>query len=181
MVKNHMSWHRGVDLLAIYNGASEPNLIIHVAGMVHTTVGSAPAGMVLIHPDPDAAPELMGFISPVPAVGAYFGPRIFTGTPFEKAPVMRAEIHVAEIEGDLTARIEVGDHLIELRLSELGDLAVVNREPGGFTPFTQQVLEAPAGKARVTVNGQELDVTIAEKGLSGGAGAVSSPAGIYSR
>lgn len=77
-----------MDLLGIYNGASEPDLIVHVAEMVHTPVGSAPSGMILIHPDPEAPPELVGFISPVPAVGAYFGPRIFAGTPFEEAPVM---------------------------------------------------------------------------------------------
>jgi hypothetical protein len=181
MIQNYMSWQGGVDLLGTYNGAMDPNLIIHVAEMVHTPVGSAPAGMILLHPDPKSAPEMMGFISPVPAVGAYFGPRIFTGTPFEEAPVLKADLSIKEIDHVLTATLEVEGRTIVCSLSDFGDLEMVNRGPAGMAPFSQQVLEAPARSATVTVDGDALDVTIARQGLSGGPGAVSSPAGIYSR
>jgi hypothetical protein len=176
-----MSWEGGVDLLGIFNGASEPNLIVHVARMVNTPVGSAPAGMILIQADPAGPPDVMGFVCPDPEVGAYFGPRIFAGTPFEKAPVLEAQITVME-EGDaLTSTVEVGGKTIVCRLSDLGALDSINREPRGMTPFSQQVLEAPAGNAEVTIDGSPVEVIIPPQGMSGGAGAVSSPAGIYSR
>jgi hypothetical protein len=181
MVENYMSWEGGVDLLGIYNGASEPNLIVHVARMVHTPVGSAPAGMILLQPDGAAPPEVMGFVCPDPAVGAYFGPKIFGGTPFESAPVLEASISVSEEGGVLTSTVEVAGKTIVCALSDLGDMESINRDPGGMSPFSQQVLEAPAGSASVTIDGEAVEVAVAPVGLAGGAGAVSSPAGIYSR
>jgi hypothetical protein len=181
MVENYMSWEGGVDLLGLFNGASEPNLIVHVARMVNTPVGSAPAGMILVQSDPGAPPELMGFVSPDPAVGAYFGPKIFAGTPFENAPVLEAQISVSQDCDTLTSIVEVGGRTIVCKLSSLAALESLNRAPGGMTPFSQQVLEAAAGSAEVSIDGQAIEVTVPATGLSGGAGAVSSPAGIYSR
>lgn len=181
MIENYMSWEGGVDLLGLCNGASEPNVIVHVARMVHTPVGSAPAGMILLQTDPNSPPELMGFVSSDPQVGAYFGPKIFAGTPFENAPVLDAAITIAEENGTVTSTVVVGGKTIVCKLSSLGNLAAIDRDPGGMTPFFQQVLEANSQEASVTVDGQLLDLTVPEKGLSGGAGAVFTPAGIYSR
>ena len=59
-----MSWEGGVDLVAVTApGLEMPNVIVHVARMVHTPVGSAPAGSVLWQPDPAAAPVVCGFVS----------------------------------------------------------------------------------------------------------------------
>lgn len=50
-VKQWMSWDGGVDLVAVTSaGLSMPNVIVHVARMVHTPVGSVsiiipPAGI----------------------------------------------------------------------------------------------------------------------------------------
>ena len=181
MIENYMSWEGGVDLVGLCNCALEPNVIIHIARMVHTPVGSAPAGMILLQTDPNGAPELMGFVSPDAEVGGYFGPKIFGGTPFENAPVLDARISVSEDAGALTATIEVEGFQIVCSLSSFGKLAAVDRNPGEMTPFFQQVLEAESNFATVTVDGNPLEVTIPEKGLSGGSGAVSTPAGIYSR
>ena len=181
MVENYMSWEGGVDLLGMVSGASEPNLIVHVARMVHTPVGSAPAGMILLQPDAGAPPEVMAFVSPDPAVGAYFGPKIFAGTPFENAPVMEAQITISEEGGVLTSTVEVDRKTIVCSLADLGALESINREPGGMSPFSQQVLEAAAGTSTVSVDGELLELVVSAQGLSGGPGAVSSPAGIYSR
>lgn len=181
MVENYMSWEGGVDLLGFINGASEPNLIVHLARMVHTPVGSAPAGMILFQPDAGAPPEIMGFVSSDPAVGAYFGPKIFAGTPFENAPVLESQITITDEGGVLTSTVEVGGKTIVCVLSDLAPLESVNRVPAGMSPFTQQVLEAAAGSATVSIDGSPIEVAVAPQGLSGGAGAVSSPAGIYSR
>ena len=119
MVEDYMSWEGGVDFLGIFNGASEPNLIVHVARMVNTLVGSAPAGMIMVQPDSGAPPKVMGFISQDPAVGAYVGPKIFAGTPFENAPVLEAQITVMKgDDGSLISTIEVGGKTITCGLSD---------------------------------------------------------------
>ena len=49
---NWMSWQDGVDLVAVTDPSlTQPNVIIHVAGVVHTPFGTAPSGMVLYQPD----------------------------------------------------------------------------------------------------------------------------------
>ncbi|MDB4438298.1 hypothetical protein N9195_01775 [bacterium] len=149
--------------------------------MVHTPVGSAPAGMILVQSDSGAPPELMGFVSSDLAVGDYFGPNIFAGTPFENAPVLEAQISISQDGDTLTATVEVGGKTIVCMLSSPDGLEAINREPGAMTLFSQQVLEGAAGSAEVSIDGEAVDVSVAQTGLSGGAGAVSSPAGIYSR
>ena len=181
MIENYMSWEGGVDLVGLCNGASEPNLIVHLARVVHTPVGSAPAGMIFYQPDPNGAPELLGFVSSDPSVGAYFGPKIFAGTPFENAPFLQANITIEETGGTLTSTVEVEGRRIVCELFSLGNLTSMNRDPSEMTPFFQQVLEATAGKVTVSIDGESIQVSVPEKGLSGGAGAVSSPAGVYSR
>lgn len=176
-----MSWVGGVDLVGMTEGAEQPNYIIHVASWVTTPLGSGPAGMILIQPDPSGPPELMGFISSNPETGAYFGPKIFAGTPFENAPVLEADISVDSTPDSVTSRIKIGDQEIVCVLSKLGELEKIEREPGAMTPFSQQGLEAPAGEAKLTINGKEVPVTVPPIGITGGPGAVSTPAGIYAR
>ena len=94
-VTNWMSWEGGVDLVAMTAaGLPMPNIIVHVARMVHTPVGSAPAGMILYQPDPKGAPVVMGFVSSDAKLAAYVGPKIFAGTPFEKAPALTGTIEI---------------------------------------------------------------------------------------
>ncbi|YCM44960.1 hypothetical protein V2O64_02870 [Verrucomicrobiaceae bacterium 227] len=181
MISNYMSWSGGVDLVGICNGAQQPNIIVHVARMVHTPAGSAPAGMILIQSDPAGAPELMGFISSDPAVGAYFGPKIFAGTPFQDAPVLDAKITIDEGEDSVTSTIEVAGRKIICVLSGLGDLERIEREPGAMTPFFQQGLEAKASQATLEVDGVKIEITVPAIGITGGPGAVTSPAGTYAR
>jgi hypothetical protein len=181
-ITNWMSWEAGVDLVAAtQEGLPMPNVIIHVARMVHTPAGSAPAGMVLYQPDPSAAPAVMGFVSPDAKVAAYFGPAIFAGTPFEQAPVLEAAIEIETSADRATARVTVGGHIFEVALTGLAALERINRAPGGMTPFTQDVLEAVAGSVSLKVDGTPVAVTIPPVGISGGAAAVSAPAGIYAR
>lgn len=177
MIQNYMSWDRGVDLVGICNGAEQPNVIVHVAKMVHTPVGSAPSGMILFQPDPGAAPEVMGFISSDPAVGAYFGPAIFAGTPFENAPVLEASISVEEKEGSVTSIVEVAGKTIVCVLSELGAVEKIDRAPGGMSPFHQQGLEAAAATAWLEIDGVVIDLVVPPIGITGGPGAVFRPLG----
>ena len=173
---NHwMSWEGGVDLLgATAVGLLMPNAIIHVARVVHTPRGSCPAGMVFWQPDPAAAPALFGFIATDPAIGAYFGPTLFAGTPFEKAPVLTAKISITIGADAGSARIEVAGHLIETALGGLAPQVLVDRAPGGMAPFRTQGVERQAGSATLRIDGRDI-------ALASTAGSLVSPTGIYGR
>jgi len=177
-----MAWEGGVDLVALTRtGLSMPNVIVHVARVVHTPAGSAPSGMIFWQPDPAAPPAVMGFISTNPTVGAYFGPKIFAGTPFEGAPVLTAAIEI-ETGGDFVgAKITVAGHVFQTRLSSLQPAVLVQRAPGGMTPFTQQGVEATATRAQLWVDGTEVPLIVPPVGISGGPAAVSAPCGLYAR
>ncbi len=184
MISSYMSWSDGVDLVAVTApGLPMPNVIVHFARMVHTPVGSAPAGMIFI---PDAAnpaqPRVMGFVSTNAAVGAYFGPRIFAGTPFENAPVLLGAIDItlSLAQKKATVRISVADLVIESTLSNLGELQLADR-PAGNLPFGEHAIEARATAAQVTVNGQPLAFILPPTGMSGGPAAAYSATGFYAR
>ncbi len=181
-VSNWMSWIDGVDLVAVTDAAMEmPNVIVHLAGLVTTPVGAAPSGMVLWMPDPSAGPAIMGFVSGDLAVGAYFGPNIFAGTPFEQAPVLEAQITIERGEDYVNARIETGGHVIETRLSGLQSGELIAREPGEMTPFAQQGVEHRATTAQLWVDGIEQSILVPPVGITGGPAAVFAPCGIYAR
>lgn len=63
--------------------------------------------MILYQPDPDAPPEVMGFVCGDPKVGAYFGPKIFAGTPFETLPVLEAELRLEKEENFVSSTVVV--------------------------------------------------------------------------
>jgi hypothetical protein len=173
---NHwMSWEGGVDLLGMTaNGLAMPNAIIHVARMVHTPRGSCPAGMIFWQPDPAGAPALFGFVASDPAVGAYFGPTMFAGTPFEQAPVHQAVITIAIAADRATARVEVAGHLIETSLGNLAPQVLVDRAPGGMAPFRTQGVERPAGSGSLRIDGKDI-------ALANLTGSLVSPTGVYGR
>lgn len=181
-IEKWMSWEGGVDLLACTApDLAMPNVIVHVARMVHTPVGSAPSGIVFWQPDPAAPPVVAGFVSSNPAVGAYFGANIFAGTPFEGAPALDATVEISIGSGKAAARVEVAGHVFESELSEIGPAELIQRAPIPSAPFTQQGLEAVAGKARLKVDGQEIDLIIPPVGITGGPCAVVAPTGLYAR
>lgn len=182
-VSHWMSWEGGVDLVATtVPGGEQPNLIVHIARLVHTPVGTAASGMVFYQPDPSAAPLFMGFVSTDPTVGAYFGPHVFAGTPFEQAPALPAEIHVTTaLPTSVGVRVAIEGFVIETELRQLAPLVQVSRAFGEPLPFTQQGLEAQAGAFSVTINGEVLTAYPIPVGLSGGPCAVWAPVGIYAR
>jgi hypothetical protein len=182
-IKNWMSWEGGVDLAAFTKpGLAMPNVIIHVARMVHTPIGSAPAGMILFQSDPAKNPEVMGFISSDEKIAAYFGPKIFAGTPFEHAPALKASIEVTtHLPGSVSAKVVVAGHTFVSTLSELAADGVINRAPAAMTPFVQQGVEAGAKKATLTHNGANVSITVPPVGIGGGPGAVWSACGVYAR
>lgn len=183
MSVNHwMSWEGGVDLVAFTNpDLDAPNVIIHVARIVHTPQGSAPAGMILWQPDPSQTPVIAGFVSSNPQVGAYFGPHIFAGTPFEHAPTLDAAIDITHTADSASAKVSVADHTFEVSFSGLQSIQRINRDPIPSAPFSQQVLERIPSSVTLTVNGSTIDLIIPEVGISGGAAAVFASAGTYSR
>jgi hypothetical protein len=177
-----MSWEAGIDVVGVTRpGLAMPNVLVHVARMVHTPVGSAPSGMVLWQPDPDAAPLLVAFVSTDPEVGSYFGSRIFAGTPFEPAPALDAALAVIVSDTSINARVQAGGHLFEVELTDLGAPYVIHRPPASMTPFVQQGIEAAAGNVRLKVDGAPIDVMPLEVGIAGGPGAVWAPCGLYAR
>ncbi|MBK8097507.1 MAG: hypothetical protein IPK26_10385 [Planctomycetes bacterium] len=177
-----MTWEGGVDLVAMTQpGLAQPNVILHVARIVHTPIGSAPAGIVFWQPDAKAPPALCGFVCGDPRIGAWFGPHIFAGTPFEKVPALAARITV-QIDGKVaSSRIEVGGKVFAVTLGELGAATLVHRAAGSPMPFAQQGLEAAAGKATLEVDGQKVAITVPPVAMGGGPGACLAATGIYAR
>jgi len=182
-IKQWMSWEGGVDLAAVTDARlQQPNVIVNVARVVHTPVGSAPAGLVFWQPDATQPPKFAGFVSTDEKVGAYFGPNIFAGTPFEQAPVTKADIRITtNLPGSASARVEVAGLVFEMTLSGLGSMETINRPPAAMPPFAQMGIEAVATKAELKVNGQPVTVIIPPIGISGGPAAVWAPSGIYAR
>lgn len=179
-ISKWMSWEGGVDLVALSNeDMPMPNVIVHVARMVHTPVGSAPAGMILL-PDEKGMPKVMGFVSGDKKVGDYFGANIFQGTPFESAPTIIADIAIETTTNSATATVKIEGYEIVLELSDLGALNRVNRQSPNL-PFHDDSLESAAGKVNLIVNGEELSVIVPPVGMSGGPAAVFSATGVYSR
>jgi len=178
-----MSWEAGVDLAGgTVDGLPMPNAMVHVARLVHTPVGSAPSGMIFWQPDPKGAPVVAGFVCPDRKIGAYYGPNLFKGTPFESAPVLEAKITITpSLPGSASSRVEVAGHVFEVTLSDLGAGEIIHRPAGSPMPFAQQGVEARAGKAVLKVDGKEVAVKIPAVGMSGGPGAVWAPCGIYAR
>lgn len=181
-MKNWMSWEGGVDLIAKTSAELEmPNVIVHVARMVHTPVGSAPSGMIFWQPDPAAPPLAFGFVSSDAAVGEYFSKHIFAGTPFEGAPTILGSITIGIDSDKATARVEIPGFVFESHLAEFSETTLINREPLPTAPFYQQGLEAAASLATLQVNGGKIELVIPPVGITGSPCAVVAVSGIYAR
>jgi hypothetical protein len=180
-ISNWMSWVDGVDLVAVTkDGLQMPNVILHVARMVHTPVGSAPSGMILWAPN--GTPEVMGFISTDLNVAKFFGPKIFAGTPFEQAPALQATIEIStKLPDSVSAKIVVNGVTFETQLSGLKAGELINRAPAAMPPFAQQGVEHAATKATLKVNGKDVSIIVPPLGISGGPAAVYAPCGVYAR
>lgn len=180
-VAQWMSWEGGVDLMALSSADMPmPNVIVHMARIVHTPVGSAPSGMILL-PDDKGMPKVMGFVSTDKTVGDYFGKNIFAGTPFESAPTIVGDIAVElNYPHSVKVTIKIEGYDIVSELLNLGETVRVSRQSPNL-PFHDDSLEANAGSVRLTVNGKEVSVVVPPVGMSGGYPAVYSATGFYSR
>lgn len=181
-VKQWMSWEGGIDLVAVTSPELQmPNVIVHLGRMVNTPVGNAPSGMIFWQPDPQAAPLVMGFVSTDEKVGAYFGPNIFAGTPFENAPVLNADIKIDITSSSAKSTCVVGGITFEVELSDFSEPYLIDRKPSAMPPFYQQGVEIHARKATLKVNGESINIIIPPTGISGGPASVVSPNGVYAR
>lgn len=181
-VTKWMSWEGGVDLVAVTSPDLQmPNVIVHLGRMVNTPVGNAPSGMIFWQPDTNAAPLVMGFVSSDPNVGAYFGPNIFAGTPFEQAPVLDAQIEIKTTPTSSYSKCVVGGFTFEVEMSDLSAPYLINREPSVMPPFYQQGVEMSCGKTVLKVNGEVINIIIPPVGITGGPASVVSPNGVYAR
>lgn len=181
-VSKWMSWEGGIDLVAVTSPDLQmPNLIVHLGRMVHTPVGSAPSGMVLWQPDANAMPAVMGFVSTNEEVGKYFGPNIFAGTPFEPAPVLKADISIDITADKAISKCVVGDYTFEVEMSDFTDPYLISREPAAMPPFHQQGVEIHARKVSVKINGETINIIVPPVGITGGPASVVAPNGVYAR
>jgi hypothetical protein len=179
-----MAWEGGVDLVgSTIPGSNQPNLIVHVARIVHTPIGSAPSGLVLFQPDPQQAPLFIGFVSTDLQVGNYFSPKIFADTPFAGAPTLMAKIIIdsSHLPNSVSSHVLIEGYEIEVEFSNLGDLQSIDRAIGAPLPFSQQGLEADAANVSIKINGEPISFNLLPMGITGGASAVWSPCGIYAR
>lgn len=181
-VSKWMSWDGGMDVAGVTDtGYKMPNVIFHVANMVNTPVGSAPSGMVLYQTDTASAPIVMGFVSSKKEVGDYFGPNIFAGTPFEKAPTLIADFKFTNDGTTATAIVKVDGHTFECTMTDFGSPYLINRVPSAMPPFYQQGVEQKTGKTTLKFDGKEINLFIPPVGITGGPGSVLSPNGVYAR
>lgn len=181
-VSKWMSWEGGIDLTAVTSPDLQmPNVIVHLGRMVNTPVGNAPSGMIFWQPDTNAMPLVFGFVGTDAKVGAYFGPNIFAGTPFEAAPVLNASIDIQIGEKSAYAKCVTGDYTFEVEMSEFSEPYLIDRKPSAMPPFHQQGVEIHAKKAILKVNGQAINIIIPPAGISGGPASVVSPNGVYAR
>jgi hypothetical protein len=181
-VSKWMSWEGGVDLVAVTDASLQmPNIIIHLGRMVNTPVGNAPSGMILWQPDPNAMPAIMGFVSNNPQVGAYFGPNIFAGTPFEGAPVLNASIDIDITAERAYSKCVVGGFIFEVEMSQLSSPYLIDRKPSAMPPFYQQGVEQSCGNTVLKVNGEVINIIIPPVGITGGPASVVAPNGVYAR
>jgi hypothetical protein len=181
-VTKWMSWEGGIDLVAVTDpNLQMPNIIVHLARMVNTPVGSAPSGMVLYQPDPNAMPAVMGFVSNNETVGKYFGPNIFAGTPFEAAPVLDATIDIQIHDDKAIATLAVAGHSFEVTMSGLSTPYLIDRKPSAMPPFYQQGVEIHATDVSLKVNEAAVNIIIPPIGITGGPASVVAPNGTYAR
>lgn len=181
-VTKWMSWEGGIDLTAVTSPDLQmPNVIVHLGRMVNTPAGDAPSGMLFWQPDPNAAPLVFGFVGTDEKVGAYFGPNIFAGTPFEAAPVLKASIEIEISETIAKAKCVTGDYTFEVEMSDFSEPYLIDRKPSAMPPFYQQGVEIHAKKATLKVNGETINIIIPPVGISGGPASVVSPNGVYAR
>jgi hypothetical protein len=181
-VSKWMSWEGGIDLVAVTSPDLQmPNVIVHLGRMVNTPVGDAPSGMLFWQPDTNAAPLVFGFVGTDAKVGAYFGPHIFAGTPFEAAPVLNATIDIKIAATSASAKCVTGGYTFEVEMSDFSEPYLIDRKPSAMPPFYQQGVEIHARKASLKVNGKNIDIIIPPVGISGGPASVVSPNGVYAR
>lgn len=178
---NYMSWIGGVDLFAATSGSSHANAIVHVARAVTTPLGTAPSGLIFFQPVPDMAPLFYGFVCTDPEIGAYYGPKIFAGTPFENAPVLQGTIEITETPTLATARVTIEGYVIETTLSGFGPMQRIDRGIGTPMPFTQQGIEAEAHEITLTINEEPVALTPLPYSVEHGGASVWSPGGTYTR
>ncbi len=175
-----LNWTDGVDaMLKPTDDAPLPHVLVHVANMTSTPYGIAPGGMLLINPDLKEVPDFFGFICADEELGKYFGPKIFKGTPFEEAPVFKADIKIEiNFPGNVVVKISVAGHLCELELSHFDAARYYNRDPFPM-PFRQNVVEAKANSATFKWDGRILGGELPSTGLGTGLPACYSPTGMY--
>ncbi len=181
-VSDWMAWEGGMDVAGVTDASYKmPNVIFHVANMVSTPAGKAASGMILYRPDTLQAPIVMGFVSTNKTVGDYFGPKIFAGTPFEKAPTVMATFDIKYDDKGAVAKVVAGGHTFECSMTDLGKPYLINRAMGSPMPFYQQGVERTASKTVLKVDGKEVNLIIPPVGIGGGPGAVVSINGVYAR
>ena len=180
-VTQFMSWIGGVDLFASTPGSAQPNVIVHLARSVTTPLGTAPSGLVFFQPDSSKPPKFAGFVSSDPKIGAYFGPKIFAGTPFEKMPVLKAKIEIVETAKMVSAKVSFENFIIETMLSDFDSLQKIDRTMGSPMPFYQQGVEMHAKKAVLKINGKKIEINQLPYTPENGGSSVWSPGGTYTR
>lgn len=175
-----LSWHDGVDaMLKPTPDSPMPHVLVHVARMTNTPWGMAPGGMLLINPELKEVPDFFGFICADEELGRYYGPKIFMGTPFEQAPVYKADISITgNFPGNLVVTIETAGHLVELELSDFDPAVFYERVPFPMR-FHQKVIEAAAKSATFKFDGKIIGGQLPSTGIGAGLPACYSPAGIY--
>jgi len=162
MALNHwMSWESGMEVTAA-TAHEAPSLVLHLARMLHTPVGSARGGMLLWQPDPRGAPLALCSVTTDSRVGDYCRSHIFAGTLFGNAPPVLGDISIEVHPDDVFARIDIPGFIFELRLSGIATPALSDSLPTPSSPCHQKAIRSEIHRTTLKLNGRTVDLASAE-------------------
>lgn len=163
MALNHwMSWESGIEVTAATTADGAPSLVLHLARMLHTPVGSARGGMLLWQPDPRGAPLALCSVTTDSKVGDYCRSRIFPGTLFENAPPILGDISIEVHPDDVFARIAIPGFIFDLRLSGIATPILSDSPPAPSPPCHQRRIRSDIHRTTLKLNGRTVDLAFSQ-------------------
>jgi hypothetical protein len=167
MALNHwMSWESGMEVTAATTAGGSPSLVLHLARMLHTPIGSARGGMLFWQPDPAGDPLVLCSVTTDSKVGDYCRSHLFPGTLFEEAPPVLGDISIEVHPDDVFARIAIPGFIFDLRLSGIAT-AILSDSPAATPALCHhRRIRSDIHRTTLKLNGRTVDLASARSTFS---------------